>query len=457
MFANHNDSTQACVGASHHDTERHAQFEHLESRIVLSTVSWDGEAGTLDWHDPENWSDDTLPGSGDDVYVEVAAADPIVFQGAAEIQSLHAANATLEVAAGELLVSGDAWFGESLIVTGGALFIGGDSAVMNALRLSDGVLTVEGQQVVHGLTTWIGGVLAGSGETTVAGGLWSFGDKLLVLDQHTLNNTSFAFFDGGDSWHGLKLCNEAVVNNVVGATWEVHGDFTIYYDGVFQNAGTLTKYGDGVSWVCVELENTGELVAAAGTIITCLHPYTNEVSPCPCDVTGEGIVGMLDVVRLVSNIHREGIRELAPPGPDGVGEFLDVNGDNLLTARDVWAIIRHHFQWTDDTGVLDAEGEAPILAPELAWAISPTVPVAARASWQPLTVQATPDAVTELPSTVSDYVHPVPPSLVGAARHVSEPASAATDHWQPVTFDARPSSLATSELDEYFKQLGLAV
>src|SRR5205085_10006064 len=43
--------------------------ESLESRRVLSVVSWDGGAGTANWEDAPNWSDDALPGHADDVQI----------------------------------------------------------------------------------------------------------------------------------------------------------------------------------------------------------------------------------------------------------------------------------------------------------------------------------------------------------------------------------------------------
>src|SRR5437867_2601011 len=48
------------------------RLEHLEDRTLLSTVSWDGGAGTLRWDDAQNWSTDSLPGSSDDAVIGAA-------------------------------------------------------------------------------------------------------------------------------------------------------------------------------------------------------------------------------------------------------------------------------------------------------------------------------------------------------------------------------------------------
>ena len=55
-------------------------LEQLESRVLLSLVSWDGGAGTLSWRDAPNWSGDALPGSGD---------APCTASGASSLSSLE--------------------------------------------------------------------------------------------------------------------------------------------------------------------------------------------------------------------------------------------------------------------------------------------------------------------------------------------------------------------------------
>ena len=53
-------------------------LEALEPRLLLSTVSWDGGGADLLWHNPLNWSGDTLPGLSDDVLIDVPNGDVIV-------------------------------------------------------------------------------------------------------------------------------------------------------------------------------------------------------------------------------------------------------------------------------------------------------------------------------------------------------------------------------------------
>src|SRR5262245_39912112 len=48
------------------------RLEQLEDRTLLTTVSWDGGAGTLRWDDAQNWSTDALPGTADDAVIGAA-------------------------------------------------------------------------------------------------------------------------------------------------------------------------------------------------------------------------------------------------------------------------------------------------------------------------------------------------------------------------------------------------
>src|SRR5437763_1669909 len=50
---------------------RSLRLETLEDRRVLATVNWDGGGDGQQWLDRFNWSNDTLPGSGDDVVIDV--------------------------------------------------------------------------------------------------------------------------------------------------------------------------------------------------------------------------------------------------------------------------------------------------------------------------------------------------------------------------------------------------
>src|SRR5262245_55917464 len=57
----------------HPGTPPHFRIERVESRVLFAAVSWDGGGDGTSWGDRFNWSADALPGSNDDVTINVAA------------------------------------------------------------------------------------------------------------------------------------------------------------------------------------------------------------------------------------------------------------------------------------------------------------------------------------------------------------------------------------------------
>jgi hypothetical protein len=77
------------------------RLEQLEDRTLLTTVSWDGGAGTLRWVDAQNWSTDALPGNSDDAVIGAAFAGLTITHdvGGVSIRSLTSA-AAIQVTGG---------------------------------------------------------------------------------------------------------------------------------------------------------------------------------------------------------------------------------------------------------------------------------------------------------------------------------------------------------------------
>lgn len=98
------------------------EVDQLEPRVFMSTVSWDGGAGTNSWHDKANWTNDTLPGPGDDVIISVQTDPSIVFStGNTTIGSLLC-NEDLSINGGGLTVTGDTTFNSKVFTVGGGTF-----------------------------------------------------------------------------------------------------------------------------------------------------------------------------------------------------------------------------------------------------------------------------------------------------------------------------------------------
>ncbi len=82
-------------------------FEALEDRRVLAPISWDGGAGTFNWSDAVNWSNDALPGSADDVVIN-AGNNMVVYSGlTTHIRSLSSSSAFLIDAGSSLKLTTD--------------------------------------------------------------------------------------------------------------------------------------------------------------------------------------------------------------------------------------------------------------------------------------------------------------------------------------------------------------
>lgn len=62
--------------------------ESCEPRRLLAAVSWDGGGDGTTWTDPNNWSNNALPNSSDDVTIDVAANPTIVLTSSQSIRSL---------------------------------------------------------------------------------------------------------------------------------------------------------------------------------------------------------------------------------------------------------------------------------------------------------------------------------------------------------------------------------
>src|SRR5262245_27425376 len=62
-----------CTRRGHRNNIRRVpRVEVLEDRTLPAQIAWDGGGDGFSWNDPANWSENQLPGAGDDVTVNVA-------------------------------------------------------------------------------------------------------------------------------------------------------------------------------------------------------------------------------------------------------------------------------------------------------------------------------------------------------------------------------------------------
>ncbi len=96
------------------------RVEWMEPRALLSAVAWTGGAGDNNWDTAANWSTDSVPGSADDVTINIAA------------NVVHSNNVTDSI---NSLTST-----EPLTLSGGTLSIASASTITNSLSITGGTL-----------------------------------------------------------------------------------------------------------------------------------------------------------------------------------------------------------------------------------------------------------------------------------------------------------------------------
>ena len=130
--------------SEHKNRRRLFVIELLEQRTLLAAVTWDGEAGTLNWSDANNWSNNALPTSVDDVSIDIVGTNTVTSTGTVTIKS-RTSNETVAVTAGTLTVQGNTSGTGTLRVGGGTVALTGANWVnAQTLSLISGTLNLGG-------------------------------------------------------------------------------------------------------------------------------------------------------------------------------------------------------------------------------------------------------------------------------------------------------------------------
>ena len=126
-------------------------LEQLENRLAPAAVSWTGSAGTLNWSDANNWSNDAVPGSADDVTISKSGVGTITIgSGSYAVHSLNDTTAVLSIASSGTLslvaVAATSTFDQNVTVqSGGTLTVGaGASVQINSSGNSSVTITDNG-------------------------------------------------------------------------------------------------------------------------------------------------------------------------------------------------------------------------------------------------------------------------------------------------------------------------
>ncbi len=215
-----------------------------------------------------------------------AAGDTLVLDGGTPAPSLSGnitGAGTVSFNAGTVdIIAGATFTGTgTLAIAGGTVVFdtGKPVTIPQAVTLtSSGILAGTDAVTINGLLTWGGNAemctvaacnAGGTGVTNANGGI-SYSTGYVYLYGRTLNNSGTATW-GTASAFSIYLDYAAVINNKVGATWNLTNDYptlnTAGTGGKFNNFGTFEKTsGTGLTIIHPGFTNTGTVLGNSGTV-----------------------------------------------------------------------------------------------------------------------------------------------------------------------------------------------
>ena len=105
-------------------------LDWLEARTLLSNVTWTGSADGKSWAVAGNWSGDAVPGSSDDVTINLGGNPTIqITTGSQSVHSLSSSD-PIAISGGSLSVAASSTMSGGLAMTGGSLVASGSGVVV---------------------------------------------------------------------------------------------------------------------------------------------------------------------------------------------------------------------------------------------------------------------------------------------------------------------------------------
>ncbi len=142
-------------------------IEPLESRVLLSTITWINSSGGS-WNTASNWSGGVTPGSGDDVVINQPGNISITISASTAAHSLQLTGDTLVVSAGTLSLGADSAVnsGATLSETGGNVSVTGSLINTGTISIAPpSQLTISGTFTQNGtLSMAPGALISGVGQ-----------------------------------------------------------------------------------------------------------------------------------------------------------------------------------------------------------------------------------------------------------------------------------------------------
>ncbi|MFO1064114.1 MAG: hypothetical protein U0892_09650 [Pirellulales bacterium] len=220
-------------------------LESLEDRSLLAVVTWDGGAGSLNFGDALNWSDDTAPSAVNDYVIPDLVGTPTIDIAVGDVRSL--------VSVEKIGVSSSLRVSATSTVFGGLDFFNGTVTVNNGA-----ILTLQGS------STWSAGTLAGTGTLRNEGTFDIVGGGTRVING-VLENAGTMNRDG----NGVLSVNSGRLRNLAGGVFQAgtSGDATIVSSGGnFDNAGTLRLLFGNATVSSLYNDNGGTIDVVSGLL-----------------------------------------------------------------------------------------------------------------------------------------------------------------------------------------------
>jgi RHS repeat-associated protein len=198
------------------NSRRLLRLELLESRCLLAPVSWDGGGDGSRWTDPQNWSDNVVPGAADDVTINFGSGTVRHDAGTHTVKSLTTTN--------------------PFTLAGGTLSIGTTLQVNNTLLLEVGTLSGGTVNFASGQTLTIGNI---GGNRTLAG-VTINGDLTLPVNGASVTiagGTTFANAHLSSDFTSLAFAPGQIVTGNILFEGANTGDRNVVMNGT---PGTLT-------------------------------------------------------------------------------------------------------------------------------------------------------------------------------------------------------------------------
>jgi hypothetical protein len=227
--------------------------EPLETRLVPSTINWDGGGDGTTWTDANNWNPNSVPGATDDAVIGAAFSGSTIKVGANVTINSVSCQGTLQIDSGTFSVAA-ASSASKFTFNGGTLTGNGDFAISTTLNWAGGTMAASTGKTV----------LSGGGTGTILGGTNKFLDR-------TLENSGSITYNGSNFFFSLNGGDAGVINNLAGAVFNASGDgdmtqFNASSVDAFNNSGTFNRSGSGETDLQAAFNNTGSANVTAGIL-----------------------------------------------------------------------------------------------------------------------------------------------------------------------------------------------